>query len=34
MMAKRRRFTLSERRNIIKTMGLPVNLKSDGVDNF
>ena len=34
MMAKRRRFTLSERINIIKTMGSPENLKSNGVPNF
>jgi hypothetical protein len=34
MMAIKRRFTLSARREIVKTMTLLENLKSDGSPNF
>jgi hypothetical protein len=34
MMGNKRRFTLCARREIVKTMGLPENLKSDGFPNL
>jgi hypothetical protein len=34
MMGNKRRFTLCARREIVKTMGLPENLKSDGYPNL
>ena len=33
-MGNKRRFTLCARREIVKTMGLPENLKSDGFPNL